>query len=67
MIINGISFAKHDSDAAASSVAKTIIVILICVVSVAALAYAVMYLRSYIIYRKKKKRIEEILICYMKK
>ena len=59
MTISGISFAKRDRDAAASSIAKAIIVILICVVSAAALAYAVMYLRSYIIYRKKKKRIED--------
>lgn len=59
LLINGISFAKHDSDAAAGSVAKTVIVIIVCVVLTAAAAYAVMYLRAYIIYRKKKKRIEE--------
>ena len=59
MLINGISFATHDSDAAAGSVAKTIIVIVVCVILAAAAAYAIMYLRAYIIYRKKKKRIEE--------
>lgn len=59
MLINGISFAKHDSDAAAGSAAKTIIVVVVCIILLAAAAYAVMYLRAYIIYRKKKKRIEE--------
>ncbi|MBQ7699563.1 MAG: hypothetical protein IJT49_04380 [Clostridia bacterium] len=59
MLINGVSFAKHDKDAAAGSVAKTIIVIIICIILLAAAAYAIMYLRAYIIYRKKKKRIED--------
>ena len=59
MLVNGVSFAKHDTDAAAGSVARTVIVIVVCLVLLAAAAYAIMYLRAYIIYRKKKKRIED--------
>ena len=59
LLINGISFAKPDSDAKAGSIAKTVIIILIVTVVLAAAAYAIMYLRSVILYHNKKKKIEE--------
>ena len=59
MLINGISFTGADGGKSGGSVAKTIIIVVIVVVVLAAAAYGIMYLRAYINYRKKKKRIEE--------
>ncbi|MBO4423802.1 MAG: hypothetical protein J5879_10195 [Clostridia bacterium] len=58
LTVNGVSFMKPGSGVTAGSVIKTVIIVLICIVVLAAAAYGIMYLRGYILYRKKKKKIE---------
>ena len=59
LLINGISFTGTSDGKSAGSVVKTVIIVIIVVVALAAAAYGIMYLRAYINYRKKKKKIED--------
>lgn len=57
LYLNGVSFEKQDQKAFASSVAKTVIVTVICTAALAGLAYGVMFLRSVVKSKRKTKRI----------
>ena len=59
LLVNGVSTADRDKKATTGSVVRMVIIVVICIVALAAAAYGIMYLRAYINYRKKKKRIEE--------
>jgi len=59
LLINGISFTGTSGGKSNGSVAKTVIIVVIVVIVLAAAAYGIMYLRAYINYKNKKKKIEE--------
>ena len=60
LLINGVSFTgMKGGSSSAGSVAKTVVIVIIIVVVLAAAAYGIMYLRAYINYKNKKKKIEE--------